>query len=138
MLNALYVRWNAIYSIYPPFWRTTWRRRGMTWSQAAQTVTPSISFHELINFLLRSSTLEGDWEQASCSKIDYIPKFIGLRSGEDGGQSSFDQKDLKSWEEIDGETVCATCDQFILRLPLLSAKRVDIFRKLYFIWHTTH
>ena len=116
MFNVLYVRWNKIYSIYPPFWRATRRRRGMTWSHVVRTVFPSISFPYLINFRLRASTLECDWEQAFWSKIDHIPRSVGLRSGEDGGQSSFVQKDLKSWEEIDGETVRATCDQVIPRL----------------------
>ena len=58
------------------------------------TIEPSISSHDLINFRLRASTLECNREQAFCSKIDHIPKFTRLRSGEDGGQSSFDQKDL--------------------------------------------
>ena len=100
-----------------PFGRQHGGDEETTWSHVARTVSPSISSHDLISFRLRALTLECNWEQAFYSKIDHIPKPIGLISGEDGGQSSFDQKDLKSWEEIDGKTVCATCDQV---LPCLS------------------
>ena len=41
MYKVLYVRRNTIYSIYPPLWLTTRRRRGMIWSQVARTVSPS-------------------------------------------------------------------------------------------------
>ena len=60
------------YSIYPPFWWTTRRRRGMTWSQVARTVSPSISFHDLINFRLRALILECDWEHWQYPKVHRI------------------------------------------------------------------
>ncbi|KAF2346414.1 hypothetical protein FHG87_022828 [Trinorchestia longiramus] len=33
--------------------------------------------------------------QAFCSNMDHTPKFIGFKSGEDGGQSSFDKNPSK-------------------------------------------
>ena len=93
----------------------TWYNN-QTWSQVARTDSPLISSHDLINFHLRASTLEYDLEQAFCFKIVHIPKYTELRDGEDGGQSFFILKDLKSWDEIDGETVRASCDQVMPRL----------------------
>ena len=47
-------------------------------------------------FFFNFSTFECDTVQAFLSKIDHIPKSIGLRSGgKEGGQSSFDKKGLK-------------------------------------------
>ena len=137
MFNVFYVRWNAIYTIYPPFSRTTRRRRGRTWLQVARTVSPSISSHDLINFCLRTSTLECDWEQAFCFKIDHIPKSIWLRSGEDGDQSFFHQKDLKSRKEksMVKLSVPPVIKSYLVS-SVLSAKRVNILSKLCFIWHT--
>ena len=39
--------------------------------------------------------LEHEVALAFCSKIDYMPKSIELRSRDEGGQSFLDQKDLK-------------------------------------------
>ena len=38
--------------------------------------------------------LEHKAVQAFCSKIDHMPKSMGLRSREEGGQNSLGQKDL--------------------------------------------
>ena len=60
--------------------------------------TNSFAFYfaqDSFNFFFNFSTFECDTAQAFLSKMDHIPKSIGLRSGEEGGQSFFDQKDLK-------------------------------------------
>ena len=60
--------------------------------------TNSFAFYfrpRLFQFFFQFSTFEYDTAKAFLSKMDHIPKSIGLRSGEEGGQSSFDQKDLK-------------------------------------------
>ena len=73
----------------------TWWRQEITWSHMAQIVWLSIFAQDSFNFFFNFSTFECDTAQAFLSKMDHIPKSIGLRSGEEGGQSSFDQKDLK-------------------------------------------
>ena len=116
MFNVLYVRWNTIYSIYPPFWRTIRRKRGMTWSQVARTVSPSISSHDFKSFWSKelgppSSPnlnpmdfgISSILEQKTCSQLHSTVEALKLKL-------------IKSWEEIDGETVRATCDQVIPRL----------------------
>ena len=55
----------------------------------------SIFTQDSFKFFFNFSTFECDTAQVFLSKMDNIPKSIGLRSGEEGGQSSFDQKDLK-------------------------------------------
>ena len=72
----------------------TLRRQEITWSHVAQTVSLSIFTQDSFNFF-NFSTFECDKVQAFLSKMDHIPKSIGLRSGEEGSQSSFDKKDLK-------------------------------------------
>ena len=60
--------------------------------------TNSCAFYftqDSFNFFFNFSTFECDTAQAFLSKMDHISKSIGLRLGEEGGQSSFDQKDLK-------------------------------------------
>ena len=114
MFNVLYIRlFFKLFNISTLFADNTAETRYDLITGGTDSFT--IDFFYLINFRLRASTLECG-EQAFCSKINHIPKSIGLRSGEDGGQSFFDQKDLKLWEEIDGKTVRATCDQVIPHL----------------------
>ena len=72
----------------------TRRRREITWSHVAQIVSLSIFAQDSFNFFLNFSTFECDTAQVFLSKMDHIPKSIGLRSREEGGQSSFDQKDF--------------------------------------------
>ena len=72
----------------------TRRRQEITWSHVAQTVSLSIFTQDSFNFF-NFSTFECDTVQAFLSKMDHIPKSIGLRSGKEGGQSSFHKKELK-------------------------------------------
>ena len=48
-----------------------------------------------LQFFLRAITLVWVTLQAFCSKIDHVPKSIGFKSVEQGGQSSLCQKDSK-------------------------------------------
>ena len=73
----------------------TRQRREITWSHVARIVLLSIFAQDSFNFFFNFSTFECDTAQAFLSKMDHIPKSIELRSGEEGGQSFFDQKDLK-------------------------------------------
>ena len=72
----------------------TRRRREITWSHVARIVSLSIFAQDSFNFFFNFSTFECDTAQSFLSKMDHIPKSIELRSREEGGQSSFDQKDL--------------------------------------------
>ena len=116
MFNVLYIRWNTIYSIYPPFWQTTRRRRGMTWSQVARTVSPSISSHDFISFWSKEV-----WPPTSpdLNRMDFGIWSILEQKACSQSHSSVEalkRKLVKSWEEIDGKTVSATCDQVIPHL----------------------
>ena len=95
---------------------TTRRRRGMSWSQVARTVSLSISSHDFKSFWSKelwppsSPDLNpmnfGIWsilEQKACSQSHSSVKALKWKL-------------IKSWQEIEGETVSATCDQVIPRL----------------------
>ena len=71
------------------------RRRGTTCLQVACKVSLSISSQIFVKFFFKKSMLEHEAVQAFCSKIDHMPKFMGLRSRDEGAQSSLDQTDLK-------------------------------------------
>ena len=86
---------NSVYSVYPPFSMITRRRQEITWSHVARVVSLSIFAQDSFNFFFNFSTFECDTAQFFLSKMDHIPKSIGLRSGKEGGQSSYDQKELK-------------------------------------------
>ena len=66
----------------------TRRRREITWSHVARIVSLSIFAQDSFNFFFNFSTFECDTAQAFLSKMNHIPKSIGLRSGEEGRQSS--------------------------------------------------
>ena len=63
----------------------TRRRRKIAWSHVARIVSLSIFAQDSFNFFFNFSTFECDTAQAFLSKMDHIPKSIGLRSGEEGG-----------------------------------------------------
>ena len=75
---------NSVYSIYPPFSMITRRRREITWSHMARIVLLSIFAQDSFNFFLIFSTFECDTAQVFLSKMDHIPKSIGLKSGKEG------------------------------------------------------
>ena len=63
----------------------TRQRREITWLHMAQIVLLSIFAQDSFNFF-NFSTFECDTVQAFLSKMDHIPKSIGLRSGEKGAR----------------------------------------------------
>ena len=64
----------------------TRRRREITLSHVARIVSVSIFAQDSFNFFFNFSTFECDKAQAFLSKMDHIPKSIGLRSGEEGAR----------------------------------------------------
>ena len=93
------------------------------------TVSLSISSRDLINFRLRASSLECDWEQAFCSKIDHIPKSIGLRSGKMEARAPLTRR---TWNRRKKSMVKLSVPPVIksyLVSAVLSAKRVYILNK---------
>ena len=64
----------------------TRRRREITWSHVARIVSLSIFAQDSFNFFFNFSTFECDTAQAFLSKIDHIPKSIGLRQEKKGAR----------------------------------------------------
>ena len=85
----------AIYLKYPPLARITRLILVGTWAHVARKVSASISSQHLSKARLSASVFLWEITQAFCSNGDHAPKSIGFKSGEDGGQSSFDQNPSK-------------------------------------------
>ena len=88
------------------------RRREITWSHVARIVSLSIFALDSFNFFFNFSIFECDTVQAFLSKMDRIPRSIGLRSGEEGGQSTLSKISL----HLDG----GPCRSTVYILPLMN------------------
>ena len=83
------------YSKWPPFALTTaFNLRGTSWT-AARRVSWDNSSHALTRDSFREAIFLWVLAQAFLSKMDYMEKSMGLRSGEEGGHKVLSQKLFK-------------------------------------------
>ncbi len=76
--------------MYLPLAFTTALNLRMVELTQADTSSSVIESHASVSFSFRTSTDDQDLLQALLSRMDYMPKSIGFRSGEEGGHMSLD------------------------------------------------